>query len=164
MEQITIRKACLQDFGGIWEIFYRVVEKGDTYVYSPTMDREEAQSVWMAASNHCYVAINNNEIVGTYIIKANQPDLGSHIANASFMVHPYAQGHGIGYKMALHAIEEAKGLNFFAMQFNIVVATNTAALRLWEKVGFRIVGTIPKAYQHQEKGLVDAHVMYRELD
>jgi ribosomal protein S18 acetylase RimI-like enzyme len=79
------------------------------------------------------------------------------------MVHPSAQGQGIGKEMCKHSLQEAKRLGFVAMQFNLVVSTNLAAVHLWEKLGFSIVGTIPIAFHHQELGYVDAYIMYQSL-
>ena len=77
------------------------------------------------------------------MIKPNQPDLGSHVANASFMVNPKFQGQGIGSKLCEHCLQTAKDLGFKYMQFNIVVSTNIAAITVWKKFGFQIIGTIP---------------------
>jgi len=47
------------------------------------------------------------------------------------------------------------------MQFNFVVATNQVAVELWKKCGFDIVGTLQNAFNHKDKGYVDAFVMYK---
>ena len=65
--------------------------------------------------------------------------------------------------MGRHALETARLLGYKAMQFNFVVSTNTAAVALWQKLGFNIVGTLPKAFRHTRVGFVDAYVMFREL-
>jgi L-amino acid N-acyltransferase YncA len=159
-----IRKATSQDTEPIWHIFHKVVQKGDSYTFSPDIIREEALAYWMGQDKHCYVAEYENAVAGTYIIKDNQPALGSHIANASFMVSPDFQGKSVGITMGRHALTEAKILGYKAMQFNIVISTNIPAVKLWQKLGFEIVGTIPEAFQHKELGrLVDAYVMYRKL-
>lgn len=101
--------------------------------------------------------------MGTYILKANQPGLGSHVANASFMVSSFARGLGAGRRMGEHCLEEARKAGFLAMQFNIVICTNEVAVRLWKQLGFEIVGTVPGAYRHSSLGFVDAHVMFRRL-
>ncbi|MCB9983456.1 MAG: GNAT family N-acetyltransferase [Rhodospirillales bacterium] len=161
---MDIRLAEAGDAEDIWNIFSQVVSKGDSYTFAPDMERKEALSYWMGEDKHCYVAVEDAQIVGTYIIKDNQPGLGSHVANASFMVAPDAQGRSIGRAMGVHALDEARRLGYKAMQFNIVVSTNTSAVKLWEKLGFKIIGTIPEAFQHKELGgCVDAYVMYRKL-
>lgn len=102
-------------------------------------------------------------ILGTYILRPNQSGGGSHVANAGFMVSASARGQGLGRAMAEHCLSEARRLGFRAMQFNYVISTNTAAIRLWQDFGFEIVGTLPDAFRHPEKGYVDVYVMYRSL-
>jgi len=80
------------------------------------------------------------------------------------MVDPDYRGHGAGKAMGLHCLREAKRAGYLAMQFNYVVSTNTPAVALWTKLGFNIVGTVPKAFRHKELGLVDIYVMHRFLD
>lgn len=161
---IQIRKAKDEDFNQIWEIFHNVIITGDTYVFKPDMDKETAYKNWMAPYMETYVAEDNGNILGTYILKANQQDLGAHVANASYMVHPEAHGKGIGYQMGKHSLLEAKKIGYKAMQFNMVIATNKNAIALWEKLGFKIVGTVPKVFNHKKLGYVDAHIMYKWLD
>jgi len=160
---IQIRKATIIDYEEVWKLFQKVIQTGDTYVFNPKSPKSDLKKYWFAASMHSYVAILNKIIVGTYIVKPNQPDLGSHIANASYMVHPKYQGKKIGFKMGLHSLEEAKKIGFKAMQFNLVVKTNEAAVHLWKKLGFQIIGEIPEAFQHQQLGLTNAYIMYQKL-
>jgi ribosomal protein S18 acetylase RimI-like enzyme len=105
----------------------------------------------------------SGKIVGTFFLKDNQPDLGSHIANAGYMVSPQAKGKGVGRAMAEFSLEEARRLGYRAMQFNFVVKTNEMAVRLWLALGFEIIGEIPEAFNHAEKGLANAYIMYRQL-
>jgi GNAT superfamily N-acetyltransferase len=116
------------------------------------MTRDEALAYWFRADTHTYVAESDWRVVGTYILKPNQPALGSHIANAAFMVGPTERGLGVGRKMGEHCLNEARRLGFRAMQFNFVVSANTSAIHLWEQLGFKIVGTLPGAFRHPEKG------------
>lgn len=160
---ITISPATPTDFPAIWPIFQHVIQAGDSYVFSPDMSFEDAQAYWMNSKHHIYVAKENNTILGSYILKANQPDLGAHVANASFIVSSDARGKGIGRKMGNHCIAEAKRLGFRAIQFNIVVSTNTVAVKLWESLGFAIIGTAPKTYKHKTLGYVDTYIMFLDI-
>lgn len=160
---MQIRQATPSDNEVIWGIFHRVVAGGDTYTFDPETSREDALAYWLHPSNRCYVAESDGEIVGTYILKANQPGLGSHVANAAFMVTPRARGRGVGRQMGEHALNEARRMGFRAMQFNFVVSTNESAIRLWEQLGFKIVGRLPGVFRHADKGFVDALVMFRSL-
>ena len=158
-----IRQATAVDSDAIWDIFHAVVVHGDTYTFDPDISREEALVYWLHPSNWCYVAEREGNVVGTYILKANQPGLGSHVANAAFMVSPQARGLGVGRAMGEHSLSEARRLGFRAMQFNLVVSTNEPAVGLWQLLGFKIVGTLPGVFRHSQKGFVDAYVMFRSL-
>lgn len=161
---MTIRPATIQDYDAIWDIFKQVIATGDTYVFSPQTPKEDLQKHWFAPYMNTFVIEEDDQILGTYIIKPNQIDLGSHIANGSYMVSPQHHGKGIGKLLCQHSLGTAKALGYRAMQFNIVISTNTGAVKLWQQFGFQIIGTVPKAFKHQELGLVDAYIMYRELD
>ncbi len=161
--ELLIRHAEDADFDGIWEIFHAVVAKGDTYAYDPETTKEQARAAWMAPQVSTYVALLDGEIVGTYILKANQPGLGAHVANAGYMVHPERAGRGIGRALCAHSLDGARRAGFLAMQFNAVVSTNEPAVALWRKMGFTVIGTVPKAFRHRELGLVDLLVMHRFL-
>jgi len=160
---MNIRLASRSDEDGIWEIFRAVIAPGDTYVFDSGMSREEAMAYWFGPGAHTYVAENDGRIVGSYLFKANQPALGSHVANAAFMVSPSARGLGVGRRMGEHCLDEARRSGFRSMQFNFVVSTNAAAVRLWQQLGFKIVGTLPGAFRHSQLGFVDAYVMFRTL-
>ena len=147
----------------IWKIFHEVVSTGDTYVFDPAISREDALAYWMADATLTFVAIDGEQVVGTYILKPNHPGLGSHVANANYMVSGRRRGSGVGAAMCEHSIQEAKSRHFTAMQFNLVVSTNTGAIALWRKHGFNIVGTLPKAFRHRTLGDIDAFVMHRFL-
>jgi ribosomal protein S18 acetylase RimI-like enzyme len=161
---IEIRRAEEADFEDIWNIFHRVVAKGDSYVFSPDASRDEARAYWLSPDFKTFVAISDGAVAGMYKLRPNNIGLGAHVSNASFMVDPERQGTGIGKAMGVHCLEEARRDGYLAMQFNFVVSTNTAAVALWQKLGFRIVGTLPKAFRHAGLGLVDAYVMYRFLN
>jgi L-amino acid N-acyltransferase YncA len=160
---LEIRSATSEDRDAIWHIFHAIVAAGDTYAFDPKMSRYEALAYWFRADTHTYVAEKGGRVVGTYILKANQPGPGSHVANAAFMVASDAQGSGVGRRMAEHCLSEARHLGFRAMQFNFVVSTNKGAIRLWKQLGFDFVGTLPCAFRHPKRGYVDVYVMFRSL-
>jgi RimJ/RimL family protein N-acetyltransferase len=161
---LRIRKAEPVDFEAIWPIFHEVVSAGETYPFAPDTSKEEAFDIWMVKPQVTFVAEVNGEIVGTYYVKANQLGLGNHVCNCGYMVSPGMRGRGIASAMCEHSQTQAKELGFKAMQFNLVVSTNEGALRLWQKLGFEIVGTLPKAFRYKDKTYVHAHVMYKWLD
>ena len=160
---LSIRLAKGSDKGAVWPIINAVIAGGDTYVYPPDSSEDEMVEYWFGAEKHTYVAELHGKIVATFWLKANQPGLGSHVGNAAYMVSPSAKRLGTGRQMAEYSIDEARRLGFTAMQFNFVVSTNERAVRLWQALGFEIVGTLPGAFRHSQHGFVDAYVMFRAL-
>jgi ribosomal protein S18 acetylase RimI-like enzyme len=160
---MEIRKAQEKEWEQIWSIVQEVFESGDTYAYAPETTKAEAYEIWMKSPSATYMAIQDGNVLGTYYIKPNQPALGSHVCNAGYMVSSQARGQGIGRALCAHSLQEAVKLGFKAMQFNLVVVTNVYAIKLWQDMGFEIIGTIPRAFALKELGLVDAHIMYKFL-
>ena len=160
---LKIIEAHYHHHDAIWEIFHEVVKSGDTYVYNPKISKEEALKIWCGDQMKTCVALIDDHVVGTYTLKPNFPGLGSHIANCSYMVSEQARGLGVGRALAEHSLQMAKVAGYLGMQFNIVVSTNHSAIKLWESLDFKIIGTSPKAFRHRELGLVDTYIMYREL-
>ena len=183
---MEICEATDEDCEAVWRIFQEIVAARDTYAIDPEISREQALAYWFRPDTHTYVAklgrrpvgegvgfprtvtpsptaIQDQDIVGTYILRPNQSGGGSHVANAAFMVAPEARGQGVGHAMGEHCLSEARRLGFRSMQFNFVVSTNDSAIRLWKQLGFKIVGTLPGAFRHPQKGYVDVYVMFRSL-
>ena len=158
-----IRPATTADWPGLWEIFRAVVATGDTYPYGPDTTEEEAKALWVDAPQATYVAVEDGRMIGTYTLKPNQPALGAHVCNAGYMVAPNARGKGIGRALCVHSLDEARKFGFRSMQYNLVVSTNKGAIRLWTKMGFETVGTVPGAFNHATEGYVDALIMVRTL-
>ena len=160
---MKVRAANSSDWQEIWQIMQQVIAKEDTYVFSADTSEADAKKYWFAEGVSSFICEDQEKIVGIFKILANQRDLGSHVANASFMVDPNTQGKGIGRFMGMAALEQARLMKFFAMQFNFVVSTNAVAIKLWQDLGFEIVGTLPRAFRHKELGFVDVYVMYQLL-
>ena len=160
---IEIRKYTEADKEQIWAIIKFVIAAGDSFTLSPDSKREEMLADWCSVEKQTYVAVSGDKFVATFYIKPNQPGLGSHVANGSYMVAPEARRTGIGRKIGEFSIAEAKRLGYHAMQFNFVVKSNEKAVRLWQSLGFEIIGEIPEAFRHIENGLTNALIMYRKL-
>jgi ribosomal protein S18 acetylase RimI-like enzyme len=160
---LDVREIDAGGFALVWPIFQAVVAAGDTYAYDPATSEEEARALWTTPPARCFVALELGVAVGAYCLKPNQPGLGDHVVNAGYMVSPAARGRGIGGRLCAHSIEVARRAGFRGMQFNFVVASNEAAIRLWERNGFAVVGRVPEAFRHRTLGLTDVLVMYRRL-
>ncbi len=161
---MKIRRATEEDADGIWEIFRAVVVTGDTYTFDPRIERAEALAYWFRADTKTFVAEDDRApLLGTYILRPNQPGAGAHVANAAFMVAPAARRRGVGRALGEHCLTRARELGFRAMQFNFVVSSNAGAVKIWQELGFAIVGTLPGAFRHPTLGYVDAYVMFQTL-
>jgi GNAT superfamily N-acetyltransferase len=161
---MTIRIADDQDWTRIWPFFAEIVAAGETYTYPEDLTMDEARSVWMEEPPwQTVVAVQGDTVSGSAKMGPNRPGRGSHVATASFMVDPTQQGHGVGRELGSYAIEWARAAGYRSMQFNAVVETNTAAVRLWEALGFEVLATVPEAFKSRSRGFVGLHVMYRRL-
>jgi L-amino acid N-acyltransferase YncA len=159
----SIREATEADWPAIWALFRAVVAEGDVFAYDEETTEDTARKLWFDPPATCHVAEENGTIIGTYYVRPNQPGRGNHVANGGYMVAPQARGRGLAGALCRHSIEMARRLGFKAMQFNFVVATNIAAVHVWEACGFTVAGRLPAAFRHKELGLVDVLVMYRAL-
>jgi L-amino acid N-acyltransferase YncA len=161
---MLIRPYLDQDWYQVWAIIKPVFRAGETYAFSPNITEREARHVWIEIPEITFVAVRKDDvIVGTYYLKPNQPTLGAHVCNCGYIVTETARGQGIASAMCEHSQREAVMRGYRAMQYNLVVSTNEDAVHLWKKLGFEIVGNLPKAFRHSRLGFVDAFVMYKQL-
>ena len=158
-----IRPAEQTDWLALWPILREAFATGDTYPFPPDITEEDAYRAWMIVPAATFVAEEGGEILGTYYLKPNQPGLASHVSNAGYIVAKAARRRGMGRALCAHSLDEARRLGFRAMQFNLVVATNEGAVRLWQEMGFAVIGAVPGAFNHAEQGYVDALIMYQTL-
>ena len=161
---IAIRPLAAVDWAAAWQIIEPVFRAGETYAFAPDIAEAEAHKVWVEIPAATFIAEDEqNRILGTYYIKPNQPALGAHVCNCGYIVAEHARNRGIASEMCKHSQIEAVARGFRAMQYNLVVATNQAAVSLWQKHGFEVIGTLRNAFRHQRLGFVDALVMYKQL-
>lgn len=161
---ITIRPYAPADWPAVWPILHAAIAAGDTFTWHPESTETDVREAWVDDPEATFVACSDEgRIVGCYFIKANQPGLGAHVCNGGYCTDIAARGQGIAARMCEHSQQEAIARGFRAMQFNIVISTNEPAVHLWRKLGFDIVGRLPKAYRHTRLGFVDAFVMYKTL-
>jgi GNAT superfamily N-acetyltransferase len=161
---VIIRAARDEDWGRIYPFFSLIVAAGETYAYPAALSLEDARPLWMEeAPGLTVVAVDGDDIVGSAKMGPNRPGRGSHVATASFMVDPEHQGKGAGRALGRYAIAWASAAGYRSIQFNAVVETNVAAVNLWQSLGFRILATVPEAFDHPTQGLVGLHVMFRPL-
>lgn len=161
---MIIRAAHDDDWPLIYPFFSATVAAGETYAYPEGLSLEAARPLWMERPpGRTVVAVEGDAVVGSAKMGPNRPGRGSHVATASFMVDPDRRGHGVGRLLGQSVIDWAAGAGYHSIQFNAVVETNEAAVHLWQSLGFRIIGTVPEAFDHARVGLVGLHVMLLPL-
>lgn len=164
-QNVTVRAAERDADGArVWRILGPVLAAGETYDLPRDWDEAAALGFWFASGHTVGVACDDHgDVFGGYFLRANGPGGGAHVANAGFVVDPHARGRGVAKALLAHAEQTARAQGFSAMVFNHVIASNTAAVRLWTKQGYETVGRVPKSFSHPTLGLVDQLVMYKEL-
>mgnify|MGYP003112598697 CR=1 FL=1 len=160
---MQIRPATQDDIPAVLDIVAPILRAGDTYAIDTDMTDDDVIAYWMGKDKVTLVAEEDGAVVGTYYIRQNQGGGGSHVCNCGYMTAPAASGRGIARRMCEDSLLRAKDLGYRAMQFNFVIASNTAAVHLWPQLGFEIVGRLPGAFMHPTLGETDALVMYRKL-
>jgi L-amino acid N-acyltransferase YncA len=161
---MTIRTATVEDWPRIWPFWREIVDAGETYAYPLDLTSEQARDLWLyAPPGQTVVLVEGDRVLGSATMGPNRPGRGSHVGTASFMVSSEARGRGVGRRLAEHVVRWHREHGYRGIQFNAVVETNTAAVRLWQSLGFEIVGTVPEAFESRSHGLVGLHVMYLAL-
>ena len=102
-------------------------------------------------------------MLGLYILHPNNVGRCGHIANASYGVSPGARGLGAGEKLVRHSLEMCPACGFVGLQFNAVVCTNTAAIRLYERLGFEHIGTTKNGYRLRDGSYADLFLFNKPL-
>jgi len=160
---MQISEVTKNDFELFWPVFKKVVIEQETYAFDAEIDFESAYNLWCLSPEKTYVIKENGLILGSYYLKANAAGPSSHISNCGYMVSAESRGKGIARKLCLHSQRIAIELGYSAMQFNSVVSSNEIAINLWKKLGYNIIGTIPKAYKHKKLGFIDSYIMHKQL-
>src|ERR1700690_1623709 len=133
------------DLDALWVLVRDdVIAPGETYVDDETTTREDFVAGWIGRGGEQWAAVEDGALLGAYTLRANHVGRGAHVATASYVVAAATRGRGIGRALGAHSIERARALGFAAIQFNFVVATNTAAVKLWLGLGFAVVGALAR--------------------
>lgn len=129
------------------EIWNEVVRAGVAFPQIEELSLSGAQE-FFAAQSYCGIAQNaRGTCIGLYILHPNNVGRCGHICNASYAVASAARGQGAGEALVRDCITQARSLGFRILQFNAVVRSNTAARRLYEKLGFIPLGVIPGGFR-----------------
>lgn len=152
-----------KDEEGLYDIFREVVDTGSQFPYECS-SIEEFHRQFFSQLGKVYVCHSlDGEVIGGFYLRPNFSGRSSHIANAAYMIRNTYRGKGLGSLLIKASLHLAKGLGFQAMQFNMVLSQNTLAVKLYERLGFNIVGTIPEAFRNPGGNFQDGYVMHRKL-
>ena len=164
MRSTTIREFAEGDWPQVWPIVRDVVRAQETFAYDPAVTEAQARDLWVEAPpGLTVVAVDGGPVLGTAKMGPNRPGPGSHVASASFMVAAEVRGRGFGAALCRFALGWARERGYASMQFNAVVESNRAAVELYTRFGFAVIGTVPGAFAHPTLGRVGLHVMYHAL-
>ncbi len=162
-DELSIRAALFIDQESVWQTLEPTIRAGESLALPWDTTREGALDYWFCARHEVFVAEQAGTVVGSYFLSASRAGGGAHVASSVYVVSPSATGRGIAQAMGEHSLVRARERGFSAMQLDFVVVSEERRLKLWQRAGFRIVGTLPKAFRHPSLGLIDAQVLYREL-
>ena len=159
---MTIREYTLSDMDSMIRIWNEVVEEGIAFPQEECLDRESG-TAFFASQSYTGVAEEQGEILGLYILHPNNVGRCGHICNASYAVASGSRGLHIGEKLVLDCLEKGRELGFRVLQFNAVVESNLHARHLYERLGFRQLGTIPGGFRMKDGRYENICPYYREL-
>jgi L-amino acid N-acyltransferase YncA len=162
---VLIREATAGDWAAIWPFFHQIVAAGETFTYPLDLGEDQGCDLWLVpAPGRTVVAVDEaGTVLGTANMYANRWGNGSHVASASYMVDSAHRGRGVGRALCEDSLQWGRAAGFRAMVFNAVVETNVHAIRLYESIGFTVLGTVPEGFRHPGYGYVGLHVMHRAL-
>ncbi|GAB3472614.1 GNAT family N-acetyltransferase [Actinophytocola sediminis] len=161
---MRIREFGDDDWPQVWEIVREVVRARETFTYDPELTADQARQIWVVTPpGATIVTVDGDRVVGTAHLATNRPGPGAHVSTASFMVAADARGRGVGRAMVEYALDWARALGYAGMQFNAVAESNHAAVELYKRLGFSVIGTVPGAFEHPTLGRVGLHVMYHQF-
>lgn len=163
MKEIQIRKYGEKDIPAMVKIWNEVVEDGIAFPQLEVLTEESGRE-FFAQQTYCGVAEDEaGEVLGLYILHPNNVGRCGHICNASYAVKSTVRGQGVGKAIVTDCLEKAKEIGFRVLQFNAVVKSNTTALKLYQKLGFTQLGTIPGGFLNKDGVYEDIIVHYKEL-
>ena len=159
---MIIREYKQNDMSDMIRIWNEVVEEGVAFPQEECLDTE-AGTAFFASQSYTGVAEEDGTILGLYILHPNNVGRCGHICNASYAVSANARGMHIGEQLVLDSLKTGKEMGFLVLQFNAVVESNTHARHLYERLGFKQLGTIPGGFRMKDGHYENICPYYHEL-
>ena len=162
--KISVRQYRDGDLAAMIAIWNEIVEEGIAFPQEDLLDMASG-AAFFASQSWTAVAENTEtgEILGLYILHPNNVGRCGHTSNASSAVSPACRGLHIGEKLVMDSLVQGKRLGFRVLQFNAVVATNTHARHLYERLGFVQLGVIPGGFRMKDGHYEDICPYYHLL-
>ena len=158
---MRVREFQQSDWAELWPIIREVAWAGETFTYDPAMGEDQGYQAWVwGPPGNTVVAVDDERVLGSAKMGPNRDGPGAHVSTASFMVSTEARGRGVGRQLCEFVLHWARESGYAGMQFNAVVESNHAAVELYERLGFDVIGTVPDAFAHPTLGRVGLHIMY----
>ncbi len=162
--RLVIEQQTPADWPEVWAALAPAFRDGRSYPVPRDVDEAGARAYWIKPDGFNAVArAPDGTLAAVYYLRPDQGGPGDHVCNAGYVVAPAARGRGIATRLCLESQERARAMGFRAMKFNLVVASNEAAVRAWRRAGMSILATVPGAFRDPERGYVDAHIMFKNL-
>ena len=159
---MEVREYTQNDLPKIIEIWNEVVEEGVAFPQEDFLDMESGAE-FFASQSYTGVAKEDGKVFGLYILHPNNVGRCGHICNASYAVSSDARGRHIGEQLVLDCLRKGKELGFRILQFNAVVENNIHARHLYERLGFRQLGTIRGGFRMKDGHYENICPYYHEL-
>ena len=156
-----------EDVERLRRLYEMIVDEGTSFPHEQMPSNEDFQAYWFGGCGTVLASVRTgtgaSTLAGAYYLKANWPGRASHVANAGFIVAPEWRRKGIGRLLGETLLNHARSLAFRSVIFNLIFAENLGSRRLWEQLGFRVLGTIPQAVRRNDGTYQDALIMFRSL-
>lgn len=160
---MTVREYCTGDLEQMIAIWNEVVEEGTAFPQEDLLDGKSGEQ-FFSSQSYCGIAADDDgSVAGLYILHPNNIGRCGHICNASYAVSSSCRGQHIGEMLVKDCIRKAKAVGFGILQFNAVVETNIHARHLYERLGFRQLGVIPKGFRMKDGHYENICPYYIEL-
>ena len=151
-----------QDLPELIRIWNEVVEDGIAFPQEETLDMESG-AAFFSSQSYTGVAKEDGKVFGLYILHPNNVGRCGHICNASYAVSRESRGKHIGELLVKDCLQKGRELGFRVLQFNAVVESNIHARHLYERLGFKQLGTIPGGFRMKDGHYENICPYYHEL-